>query len=78
MTTRRLCLFWKLTQRVQHIKTALPKLKSHINSSPVVVAKEHASYGEITESKAGQGALLLKILSKFSEVYLKNRLEEMI
>ncbi|RZC47544.1 hypothetical protein C5167_040492 [Papaver somniferum] len=63
---------------MQHIKTALPKLKSRINSSPMVVAKEHASYGEITESKAGQGALLLKILSKFFEVYLKNRLEEMI
>ncbi|CAI9764468.1 unnamed protein product [Fraxinus pennsylvanica] len=31
--------------------------------------KEHASYGEITESKAGQGALLLNILSKYSEAF---------
>ncbi|XP_026449501.1 dynamin-related protein 3A-like isoform X1 [Papaver somniferum] len=52
---------------VQHIKTVLPELKSRISSSLVAVAKEHASYGEITESKAGQGALLLNILSKFSE-----------
>ncbi|MCL7034211.1 hypothetical protein MKW94_030674 [Papaver nudicaule] len=54
---------------VQHIKTVLPELKSRISSSLVAVAKEHASYGEITESKAGQGALLLNILSKFSEAF---------
>ncbi|KAI7990342.1 Dynamin-related protein 3B [Camellia lanceoleosa] len=53
---------------VQHIKTILPGLKSHISTALVSVAKEHASYGEITESKAGQGALLLNILSKYSEV----------
>ncbi|OVA01828.1 Dynamin central domain [Macleaya cordata] len=52
---------------VQHIKAVLPGLKSRISSSLVAVAKEHASYGEITESKAGQGALLLNILSKFAE-----------
>ncbi|GER55578.1 dynamin related protein [Striga asiatica] len=52
---------------VQHIKTVLPGLKSRINAALVSVAKEHASYGEIAESKAGQGALLLNILSKYSE-----------
>ncbi|KAK6121210.1 hypothetical protein DH2020_045051 [Rehmannia glutinosa] len=53
---------------VQHIKTVLPGLKTRISAALVSVAKEHASYGEITESKAGQGALLLNILSKYSEV----------
>ncbi|XP_059445286.1 dynamin-related protein 3A-like isoform X2 [Corylus avellana] len=54
---------------VQHIKAVLPALKSRISSTLVSVAKEHASYGEITESKAGQGALLLNILSKYSEAF---------
>ncbi|KAK9095361.1 hypothetical protein Scep_026830 [Stephania cephalantha] len=54
---------------VQHIKAALPALKSRISSDLVAVAKEHQSYGEITESKAGQGALLLNILTKFSEAF---------
>ncbi|KAJ4850702.1 Dynamin- protein 3A [Turnera subulata] len=36
---------------VQHIKAILPGLKSRISSALVSVAKEHASYGEITESK---------------------------
>ncbi|KAL2511956.1 Dynamin-related protein 3A [Abeliophyllum distichum] len=52
---------------IQHIKTVLPVLKSRISAELVSVAKEHASYGEITESKAGQGALLLNILSKYSQ-----------
>ncbi|CAN6686191.1 unnamed protein product [Malus baccata var. baccata] len=54
---------------VQHIKAVLPGLKSRISSTLVTVAKEHASYGEITESKAGQGALLLNILSKYCEAF---------
>ena len=37
---------------VQHIKAVLPGLKSRISTALVSVAKEHASYGEITESKA--------------------------
>ncbi|KAL2342049.1 hypothetical protein Fmac_009989 [Flemingia macrophylla] len=55
----------------QHIKAVLPGLRARISSSLVAVAKEHASYGEITESKAcaGQGALLLNILSKYSEAF---------
>ncbi|KAI8026241.1 Dynamin-related protein 3A [Camellia lanceoleosa] len=65
---------------VQHIKTVLPGLKSRISSALVSVAKEHASYGEITESKAGQGALLLNILSKYSEAFssmIEGKSEEM-
>ncbi|XP_039056769.1 dynamin-related protein 3A-like [Hibiscus syriacus] len=54
---------------VQHIKAILPGLKSCISSALVSVAKEHASYGEITESKAAQGALLLNILSKYCEAF---------
>ncbi|PPR90701.1 hypothetical protein GOBAR_AA29990 [Gossypium barbadense] len=69
---------------VQHIKAILPGLKSRISSALVSVAKEHASYGEITESKAcifaGQGALLLNILSKYCEAFssmVEGRNEEM-
>lgn len=36
---------------VQHIKTVLPGLKSRINSQLVAVAKEHAAYGDVAESK---------------------------
>ncbi|KAL3843797.1 hypothetical protein ACJIZ3_001200 [Penstemon smallii] len=65
---------------VQHIKTVLPGLKSRISAALVSVAKEHASYGEITESKAGQGALLLNILSKYSDAFssmIEGKNEEM-
>ncbi|XP_019196557.1 PREDICTED: dynamin-related protein 3A isoform X2 [Ipomoea nil] len=65
---------------VQHIKTVLPGLKSRISAALVSVAKEHASFGEITESKAGQGALLLNILSKYSEAFssmIEGKNEEM-
>ncbi|XP_076886606.1 dynamin-related protein 3A-like [Bidens hawaiensis] len=54
---------------VQHINTRLPGLKKRINSELCQVAKELASFGEITESKAGMGALLLNILSKDSEAF---------
>ncbi|CAN1278521.1 Dynamin-related protein 3A [Linum perenne] len=54
---------------VQHIKGILPVLKSRISDTLVSVAKEHASYGEITESKAGQGALLLNIFSKYGKAF---------
>ncbi|KAL7157073.1 hypothetical protein ABFS83_02G053400 [Erythranthe nasuta] len=36
---------------VQHIRTVLPELKLRIGEALASVAKEHASYGEITESK---------------------------
>ncbi|XP_073312320.1 dynamin-related protein 3A-like [Primulina huaijiensis] len=65
---------------VQHIKTILPGLKARISAALVSVAKEHASYGEITESKAGQGPLLLNILSKYSEAFssmIEGKNEEM-
>ncbi|XP_024959227.1 dynamin-related protein 3A-like isoform X2 [Cynara cardunculus var. scolymus] len=65
---------------VQHIKTVLPGLKSRVSATLVSVAKEHASYGEITESKAGMGALLLNILSKYSEAFssmIEGKNEEM-
>ncbi|KAK6805510.1 hypothetical protein RDI58_003295 [Solanum bulbocastanum] len=65
---------------VQHIKKLLPGLKSRVSAGLVSVAKEHASYGEITESKAGMGALLLNILSKYSEAFssmIEGKNEEM-
>jgi dynamin 1-like protein len=46
----------------------------------VATAKEHQSYGELTESRAGQGALLLNFLSKYCEAYsslLEGKSEEM-
>ena len=36
---------------VQHIKSVLPGLKSRISAALVSVAKEFASYGEVSESK---------------------------
>ncbi|KAG4974991.1 hypothetical protein JHK87_031812 [Glycine soja] len=50
-------------------EAVLPGLRARISASLVTLAKEHASYGEITESKAcaGQGALLLNILSKYCD-----------
>ncbi|CAG7886396.1 unnamed protein product [Brassica rapa] len=65
---------------VQHIKVLLPDLKSRISNALVATAKEHQSYGEITESTAGQGALLLNFLSKYCEAYsslLEGKSEEM-
>lgn len=44
-------------------------LKSCISSQLVSVTKECASYGQIPESRAGQGTLLLNILSKYSEAF---------
>ncbi|CAK9178125.1 unnamed protein product [Ilex paraguariensis] len=65
---------------VQHIMSVLPGLRSRLSAALVSVAKEHASFGEITESKAGQGALLLNILSKYSEAFssmIEGKNEEM-
>ncbi|XP_028789774.1 dynamin-related protein 3B [Neltuma alba] len=53
----------------QHIKAVLPELRALISNALVAFAKELVSYGEITESKAGQGALLLNILSKYCEAF---------
>lgn len=46
------CLSITLQILAQHIKAVLPGLRAHISTNLVTVAKEHASYGEITESKA--------------------------
>lgn len=65
---------------VKHIKALLPGLKSRISAALVSVAKEHASFGDITESKAGQSALFLNILSKYSEAFcsmIEGKNEEM-
>lgn len=65
---------------VQHIKAVLPGLKAQISAQLVSVAKEHASYGETVESKAGQGSVILNILSKYSEAFasmIEGKNEEM-
>ncbi|CAH2051895.1 unnamed protein product [Thlaspi arvense] len=54
---------------VQHIKALLPNLKSRISNALFATAKEYESYGDITESRAGQGALLLNFLTKYCEAY---------
>ncbi|XP_074275799.1 dynamin-related protein 3A-like isoform X2 [Silene latifolia] len=65
---------------VQHIKAILPNLKAQIRAQLVSVAKEHASYGETVESKAGQGSVILNVLSKYSEAFgsmIEGKNEEM-
>eukprot|EP00250_Pteridium_aquilinum_P001030 c11216_g1_i1 orf=414-2930(+) len=52
---------------VQHIKTILPDMKARINTQMVTLAKELASYGELTDSKSGHGALLLHIITRYSQ-----------
>ncbi|XP_072969739.1 dynamin-related protein 3A-like [Typha angustifolia] len=54
---------------VQHIRTVLPGLKSRISGQLTAVAKELAVYGDVVESKAGQGAKLLNILAKYCEAF---------
>ncbi|KAG7640805.1 Dynamin central domain [Arabidopsis suecica] len=54
---------------VQHIKALLPSLKSRINNALFATAKEYESYGDITESRGGQGALLLSFITKYCEAY---------
>uniref|UniRef100_A0A1J3HHX8 Dynamin-related protein 3B n=1 Tax=Noccaea caerulescens TaxID=107243 RepID=A0A1J3HHX8_NOCCA len=54
---------------VQHIKTLLPNLKSCISNALYATAKEYESLGDITETRAGQGALLLNFLTKYCEAY---------
>ncbi|GMH24138.1 hypothetical protein Nepgr_025981 [Nepenthes gracilis] len=64
----------------QHIRENLPELKSCISLQLVSVTKEYASYGVTKESRGGQGALLLNILSRYSEAFsslVEGRNEEM-
>ncbi|KAH8950520.1 hypothetical protein BDL97_10G090300 [Sphagnum fallax] len=51
---------------VEHIKAILPELKARISTQMITMQKELASYGELTESKSGQGALLLGIITKYT------------
>eukprot|EP00252_Welwitschia_mirabilis_P025369 TRINITY_DN7890_c0_g1_i2.p1 TRINITY_DN7890_c0_g1~~TRINITY_DN7890_c0_g1_i2.p1 ORF type:complete len:829 (+),score=169.72 TRINITY_DN7890_c0_g1_i2:397-2883(+) len=54
---------------VKHIKAILPNLKARINAQMVNVSRELLTYGEVTDSKTGQGALLLNILTKYCEAF---------
>lgn len=54
---------------VQHIRTVLPGLKSRINTQLVAVAKAAAAFGDIADSKVGQGVKLLNILTKYCEAF---------
>ncbi|XP_020252865.1 dynamin-related protein 3A-like [Asparagus officinalis] len=65
---------------VQHIRAVLPALKSRINSQLVAVAKADAAYGDVAESKAGQGVKLLNMLTKYCEAFtsmIEGKNEEM-
>ncbi|XP_042498042.1 dynamin-related protein 3A-like isoform X2 [Macadamia integrifolia] len=53
----------------QHIRAALPELKAELKSQMVSVVKELRTYGEATESKAEQEAVLLNILTKYCEAF---------
>lgn len=53
----------------QHIRTVLPSLKAKLNSHMVAVVRELRTYGEVMESKAEQGAVLLNILTKYCEAF---------
>ncbi|KAF9615798.1 hypothetical protein IFM89_026469 [Coptis chinensis] len=53
----------------QHIRTVLPGLKTELNSQMIAVLKDLRTYGEVTESKAGKGAVLLDILKNFCEAF---------
>ncbi|CAN4075747.1 unnamed protein product [Withania somnifera] len=51
----------------QHIRNVLPTLKTDLTSHLVAVEKELRAYGEALESKGERGAMLLNILTKYSE-----------
>ncbi|OMO90673.1 hypothetical protein COLO4_18971 [Corchorus olitorius] len=51
----------------QHIRKDLPRLKAVLNSRLRAVMKELQTYGEVVESKAEQGAILLDILRRYSD-----------
>ncbi|OAE24581.1 hypothetical protein AXG93_2415s1630 [Marchantia polymorpha subsp. ruderalis] len=57
---------------VQHIRAILPDLKARISTQMVTLQKELAGYGELTDSKSGQGALLLNIITKYSQDVVVN------
>ncbi|XP_038700426.1 dynamin-related protein 3A-like isoform X6 [Tripterygium wilfordii] len=49
----------------QHIQRELPSLRAELNSRKIIVAEELQIYGEVVESKAEQGAILLSILTQY-------------
>ncbi|KAK6781561.1 hypothetical protein RDI58_019357 [Solanum bulbocastanum] len=53
----------------QHIRNVLPTLKTDLTSHLVAVEKELRAYGEALESKGERGAMLLNILTKYSEAF---------
>ncbi|XP_060179425.1 dynamin-related protein 3A-like isoform X2 [Lycium barbarum] len=53
----------------QHIRNVLPTLKTDLTSHLVAVEKELHAYGEALESKGEKGAMLLNILTKYSEAF---------
>ncbi|PHT39534.1 Dynamin-related protein 3A [Capsicum baccatum] len=53
----------------QHIRNVLPTLKTDLTSHLVAVEKKLCSYGEALESKGERGAMLLNILTKYSEAF---------
>ncbi|XP_070021144.1 dynamin-related protein 3A-like isoform X2 [Nicotiana sylvestris] len=60
----------KLNQILEHhIRNLLPTLKTDLNSHLVAVEKELRTYGEALESNAERGAMLLNVLTKYSEAF---------
>ncbi|XP_022731282.1 dynamin-related protein 3A-like isoform X2 [Durio zibethinus] len=51
----------------QHIRRDLPRLNSELNSRLHAAMKELQMYGEVVESKAEQGAILLDILRRYCD-----------
>ncbi|KAM6542028.1 hypothetical protein CsatB_006475 [Cannabis sativa] len=51
----------------QHIRMALPSLKSELNSKMIAVAKELQTYGNVVEANVEKGVILLNILSTYCE-----------
>lgn len=52
----------------QHIKASIPELRAHLSKQAEKLAKELMALGEAQpDTKAGQGAMLLQILTQFSE-----------
>ncbi|GKV03128.1 hypothetical protein SLEP1_g15489 [Rubroshorea leprosula] len=51
----------------QHIRTALPSLKAELNSYMALVARDLKVYGEVVQSEAEQGMMLLNIIKRYCE-----------
>ncbi|EEF46841.1 dynamin, putative [Ricinus communis] len=53
----------------QHIRMVLPHLKAELNLRMTTVFNELSTYGEVMESKADQGVILLNILKRYCEAF---------